>query len=90
MLYQLFSKISNFDMFGQGISLNMKGNDNFKSPFGGFTSLGIFSIMILILVSRISIFVDKKEVTVQKIRNITPDPTQMTLNKNNFMFGVSI
>lgn len=77
-------------MFGQSISLNMRGSDNFKSPFGGFTSMGIFSIMALILVSRISLFVDKKEVNVQKVRNIQPDPEKMILSKENFMFALSI
>lgn len=90
MFTKYFRFLNKFDVFGHDISLNIKGNNIFKTPFGGLTTIGIFCIVFLIFFSRISIYLGKKEVNVTKIRNIDPDPNLMVLSKNNFMFALSI
>lgn len=57
MIYKLVHSIQKLDMFGQNISLNIKGKESYKSSLGGVISLGIYILLILILISRIQIFI---------------------------------
>lgn len=48
------------------------------------------SILVILLFVKVESFLQKKEVIVQKITQVSSDPLQMKLNSDNFMFAVSI
>ena len=53
-----------FDMFGSSVSLNINGDDTYKTAFGCFWSVVMFASIVLALIIYVTQYQDKSNVTV--------------------------
>ncbi|CAD8126583.1 unnamed protein product [Paramecium sonneborni] len=70
--------------------LNLNGEDEYKTAFGGFFTLMILGIVVLFFQSNIQDFLNKVNIQSEATELFEDEPDQIELNDSNFMFAVAI
>ncbi|CAD8156131.1 unnamed protein product [Paramecium octaurelia] len=86
----LVKLLKSIDLFGQNILLNLNGEDEYKTAFGGFFTLMILGIVVLFFQSNIRDFINKVNIQSETTEVFEDQPDQIELNESNFMFAVAI
>ncbi|CAD8143459.1 unnamed protein product [Paramecium octaurelia] len=84
---QFFRQI---DLFGQNISLNLNGDDQYKTGGGGFLSCLIVAIVAIFFQSNIIDFLGKTNIQADTQTVFEENPDRIKFTSDNFMFAVSI
>ncbi|CAD8141300.1 unnamed protein product [Paramecium octaurelia] len=84
---QFFRQI---DLFGQSISLNLNGEDLYKTGGGGFLSCMIVAIVAIFFQSNIIDFLGKTNISADSQIVFEENPDRLKFTSDNFMFAVSI
>lgn len=77
-------------MFGQGILLNLNGEDSYRTGAGGVFSLLIIVIVAVFFQSNIISFLAKTNITADVQTFFFENPDQIILNDESFMFALTI
>ncbi|CAD8049224.1 unnamed protein product [Paramecium primaurelia] len=85
---QLFFK--QIDLFGQSISLNLNGEDLYKTGGGGFLSCMIVAIVAIFFQSNIVDFLGKTNISADTQIVFEENPDRIKFTSDNFMFAVAI
>ncbi|KAM3136629.1 hypothetical protein pb186bvf_011265 [Paramecium bursaria] len=86
----IYLGLKKLDIYGQNISLNIKGENQYQTAFGGLSSLAIVSVIAVFFWSNIQAFVLKQNLISVSQDIFTNDPEMIELDKSNFMAAVSI
>ncbi|CAD8066747.1 unnamed protein product [Paramecium primaurelia] len=86
----LIKVLKSIDLFGQNILLNLNGEDEYKTAFGGFFTLMILGIVVLFFQSNIRDFINKVNIQSETTEVFEDEPDSIQLNESNFMFAVAI
>ncbi|CAD8060136.1 unnamed protein product [Paramecium sonneborni] len=84
---QFFKQI---DLFGQSISLNLNGEDQYKTGGGGILSCLIVAIVAIFFQSNIIDFLGKTNITAETQTVFEENPDRIKFTSDNFMFAISI
>ncbi|KAM3136091.1 hypothetical protein pb186bvf_011896 [Paramecium bursaria] len=82
--------ISNLDLFGQQIYMNINKEPFYKSKLGGITSLLMIGILILFFYSNLISFFNRTNLTYEEQTNFETNPSRMILTAETYMGALEI
>jgi hypothetical protein len=78
------------DLFGYSALLFVNKEENYKTVFSGFFSIGLLAFLLAIYYNSVVEYLLKRNVQAQLNTEFSEDPSLMVLTKNNFMFAIAI
>ncbi|CAD8111545.1 unnamed protein product [Paramecium sonneborni] len=87
---KFYSTIQQLDIFGQTIALNINKESNYKTIFGGISSILIIAILIAFFFSNVMDFLNQTEIIFSVERKFSENPDEMILSSQNYMAAFSI
>ncbi|CAD8200037.1 unnamed protein product [Paramecium pentaurelia] len=87
---KFYSTIQQLDIFGQTITLNINKESNYKTFFGGISSILIIAILIAFFFSNVMDFLNQTEIIFSLETKFSINPDDMILTSQNYMAAFSI
>ena len=84
-------RIQSYDMYGKTITFTYKGEDEFKTTFGGCTSIAILGVIIFYSILLLKTMFKRNDTTKNTdllIRNLNNDYQNVSMASSNFSIAL--
>ncbi|EAS05637.1 ubiquitin-conjugating enzyme family protein (macronuclear) [Tetrahymena thermophila SB210] len=82
--------LQGIDIFGVGINIRFNQQSKHTTGFGGFITLGLITLLLILFISSIQTIIQKSNPSVIYQENFVSNPSRYNLTNENFSFAITL